>query len=283
VTPVLVGEFGGINVDSGKEGAWIHTLMSYIRTHGLSYTFWCWNPNSGDTGGLLENDWKTINPAKMALLRTELAPLIGSGQTPPHVTRSEHPVVRPTTSTPGASRVRAVHAVGARRHCATRMHTRAQTRVRTRHTPAASPRPPRHGHAWRSVPVSVRPRVSNGISTAEDDLTLVSPVALYHLRITLSVRRSSPGVDPGEANPQALVQGTLSGHATTSTGQGSSTLSYAFTGLRVPAGSATAAARFDFTSPHQNSNGAHGYGKDSYRVQYATTPGGPPTTMTGSF
>src|SRR5947209_6211037 len=63
VAPEMVGEFGGIKVYSGKEGVWIHTLMSYIRTHSLNYTFWCWSPNSGDTGGLLENDWKTINPA----------------------------------------------------------------------------------------------------------------------------------------------------------------------------------------------------------------------------
>jgi endoglucanase len=76
--PVLVGEFGGKEVDRGKEGVWIHTLMAYIRAHGLSYTFWCLNPNSGDTGGLLANNWTTVNAAKMALLRTDLAPLIGT-------------------------------------------------------------------------------------------------------------------------------------------------------------------------------------------------------------
>jgi endoglucanase len=52
--------------------------MVYIRAHGLSYTFWCLNPNSGDTGGLLANNWTTVNAAKMALLRTDLAPLIGT-------------------------------------------------------------------------------------------------------------------------------------------------------------------------------------------------------------
>jgi endoglucanase len=42
----------------------MHTLMDYVRTHSLSYTFWCVNPNSGDTGGLLEDNWATVNPAK---------------------------------------------------------------------------------------------------------------------------------------------------------------------------------------------------------------------------
>jgi hypothetical protein len=60
-------------------------------------------------------------------------------------------------------------------------------------------------------------------------------------------------------------------------------LTYTFSGLQVPAGSATAAARFDFTSPHQNQNGAHLYGQDSYVVSYAATPGGPLTAMRGSF
>jgi endoglucanase len=92
LAPVLVGEFGGKEVNRGKEGRWIHTLMAYIRAHGLSYTFWCLNPNSGDTGGLLENNWTTVNPAKMALLRTDLAPLIGTPLRQPssHTTHPAH-------------------------------------------------------------------------------------------------------------------------------------------------------------------------------------------------
>ncbi len=80
-TPVLVGEFGGIDVNSGKEGQWMHALMDYIRTRGLSFTFWCLNPNSGDTGGLLQDDWKTVNQAKLAMLRRAMAPMIGSSRT----------------------------------------------------------------------------------------------------------------------------------------------------------------------------------------------------------
>jgi endoglucanase len=97
IAPVLVGEFGGVNVTSGKEGAWIHALIGYIRAHGLSYTYWCMNPDSGDTGGLLQDDWKTVNPAKLALLRTDMAPLIGSPQQEPAAGTAAQP---PAGATP---------------------------------------------------------------------------------------------------------------------------------------------------------------------------------------
>jgi endoglucanase len=83
IAPVLMGEFGGKAVDSGTEGTWIHTLMAYIRAHGLSYAFWCLNADSGDTGGLLGYDWSTVDAAKMSLLQADLAPLIHTGDGAP--------------------------------------------------------------------------------------------------------------------------------------------------------------------------------------------------------
>jgi endoglucanase len=285
IAPVLVGEFGGKAVDSGKEGAWMRTLMGYIRAHGLSYTFWCLNPNSGDTGGLLEDDWTTVNRAKMALLRTYLAPMIGSGQTlpptlrvPSHVARPRHPAAQGRSSTPAAKTARPAQAVGTRQGDGRRTNGHA-----AQHTSTTAPATSTHRAVQQGVRAGVHARVTDGISTGQEDLTLVAPATLYHLTITISVRRSPPGVDPGEANPQALVQGAFSGHITTSTGQAGGTLTYTFTGPQVPAGSATAAARFDFTRPNQNRHGAHLYGKDTYVVTYATAPGGPLTTMRGSF
>jgi endoglucanase len=81
IAPVLVGEFGGRQVDAGKEGAWIHALVKYLHRFHISYAFWALNPDSGDTGGLLEDDWKTVDPAKIALLRGDQAPLVGAGRT----------------------------------------------------------------------------------------------------------------------------------------------------------------------------------------------------------
>ena len=67
--PILIGEFGAKNVGPDTvEGRWIRQFSDYLAEKGISWTFWAWNPNSGDTGGVLQDDWKTINSAKMGLL-----------------------------------------------------------------------------------------------------------------------------------------------------------------------------------------------------------------------
>src|SRR6202035_1517788 len=68
VAPVLVGEFGGRSVGSDAEGVWQRTLLGFLRDNGLSYTYWAWNPDSGDTGGLLADDWTTLDQRKLAML-----------------------------------------------------------------------------------------------------------------------------------------------------------------------------------------------------------------------
>ena len=57
---------------------------------GVSWTFWSWNPNSGDTGGILANDWRTVNQDKMAYL-TPIefdfdSDVSGGGSSGPHAT-----------------------------------------------------------------------------------------------------------------------------------------------------------------------------------------------------
>ena len=75
IAPVLLGEFGTkYQTDSDKQ--WLSTLGSYVSTNGLSFAFWCLNPNSGDTGGILQNDWQTVDPNKQAALAGLLAPRI---------------------------------------------------------------------------------------------------------------------------------------------------------------------------------------------------------------
>lgn len=69
IAPVLVGEFGGRSVDTGSpEGKWQRKLVSYIKANNLYWTYWSLNPNSGDTGGLLLDDWNTWNKDKQAML-----------------------------------------------------------------------------------------------------------------------------------------------------------------------------------------------------------------------
>jgi aryl-phospho-beta-D-glucosidase BglC (GH1 family) len=81
IAPIYVGEFG-TKLSDPKDVVWFEALTSYLSgdfdnngaidiaagTEDMSWTFWSWNPNSGDTGGILADDWKTINQNKMAYL-----------------------------------------------------------------------------------------------------------------------------------------------------------------------------------------------------------------------
>ena len=69
--PLLIGEWGG-HLDNGPNQKWMTALRDLIAEERLHQTFWCINPNAGDTGGLLLNDWKTWDEAKYALLRPAL-------------------------------------------------------------------------------------------------------------------------------------------------------------------------------------------------------------------
>ncbi len=74
IAPVLVGEFGTRN-QTTVDKQWLTTLTAYMKTNGVSFTYWSWNPNSTDTGGLLADDWRTVLQDKKAILAPLLAPL----------------------------------------------------------------------------------------------------------------------------------------------------------------------------------------------------------------
>lgn len=69
--PLLIGEWGGF-LDNGPNQKWMTALRDLIVENGIHQTFWCLNPNSGDTGGLLNHDWTTWDEAKYALLKPAL-------------------------------------------------------------------------------------------------------------------------------------------------------------------------------------------------------------------
>ncbi len=80
LAPLLIGEFGGRATDTtSKEGIWQNNFVQQIKNDGLSSTYWCLNPNSGDTGGLLLDDWVTPNQPKLDMLRPLFA---GTAPTP---------------------------------------------------------------------------------------------------------------------------------------------------------------------------------------------------------
>jgi aryl-phospho-beta-D-glucosidase BglC (GH1 family) len=80
IAPILIGEFGGklgytgsgstdsTQVNATYEQEWLAELASYVNTYGMSFTYWAYNPNSGDTGGLMCDDWVTPQLGKLALL-----------------------------------------------------------------------------------------------------------------------------------------------------------------------------------------------------------------------
>jgi endoglucanase len=75
IAPILIGEFGGRQVDTNsKEGIWQNEFVKYIKKNNLSFTYWSWNPNSHDTGGILLDDWQNIDVPKQQLL-SQLLPI----------------------------------------------------------------------------------------------------------------------------------------------------------------------------------------------------------------
>ncbi len=71
IAPLLIGEWGGF-MDGGKNQKWMELLRDYMIKNHINHTFWCLNPNSGDTGGLLGNDWSTWDEQKYGLLKPAL-------------------------------------------------------------------------------------------------------------------------------------------------------------------------------------------------------------------
>jgi endoglucanase len=76
--PIMVGEFGS-TLANPLDVQWLTTLMSYMTANGMSFTYWSWNPNSGDTGGIALDDWYSINQQKYNILQPHLVPPTGGG------------------------------------------------------------------------------------------------------------------------------------------------------------------------------------------------------------
>lgn len=93
IAPIWIGEFGGKFGTNGSgvagvaphaeyESQWLYHLTNYLNgdfdgngaididdgLQGISFAFWAFNPNSGDTGGIVQDDWHTPQPLKLRLL-----------------------------------------------------------------------------------------------------------------------------------------------------------------------------------------------------------------------
>lgn len=81
--PVVVGEFG-TRLDTTEDVRWLDALINYMGADagGAHWLYWSWNPNSADTGGLLLDDWISIDIRKHAKLRAIQFPLQVPGTNP---------------------------------------------------------------------------------------------------------------------------------------------------------------------------------------------------------
>ncbi len=101
IAPVWVSEFGTrLQTDSDKQ--WLSQLVNYLGSGagGVNWTFWCWNPDSGDTGGILNDDWSTVNQAKESKLSAIMYPLSTIATVPAGPAAAPTKATVPAGSTP---------------------------------------------------------------------------------------------------------------------------------------------------------------------------------------
>ena len=68
---VVIGETGGYyGTRDPRDKTFQDALFAYLKQRDLRDVFyWSWNPNSGDTGGILNDDWTTVRQDKVTLLQ----------------------------------------------------------------------------------------------------------------------------------------------------------------------------------------------------------------------
>ncbi len=70
IAPLLIGEWGGTLSQSDLR--WMTCLRELIEKNRLGHVFWCYNANSGDTGGLVQDDFSTWDEEKYAFVKSVL-------------------------------------------------------------------------------------------------------------------------------------------------------------------------------------------------------------------
>jgi aryl-phospho-beta-D-glucosidase BglC (GH1 family) len=63
IAPIWIGEFGS-KLQTPTDQQWYQQITKYLAG-GMSWTWWSWNPDSGDTGGILGDDWQTVDQNKL--------------------------------------------------------------------------------------------------------------------------------------------------------------------------------------------------------------------------
>jgi aryl-phospho-beta-D-glucosidase BglC (GH1 family) len=70
IAPLLIGEWGGFMTEPNLK--WMTLMRRLIKENRLHHTFWCFNANSGDTGGLVSHDFTTWDTEKYNFVKEVL-------------------------------------------------------------------------------------------------------------------------------------------------------------------------------------------------------------------
>ena len=70
IAPLLIGEWGGFMTEPNL--TWMTHMRKLIKTYHINHTFWCFNANSGDTGGLVLDDFTTWDEEKYKFVKDVL-------------------------------------------------------------------------------------------------------------------------------------------------------------------------------------------------------------------
>ena len=70
IAPLLIGEWGGYMTEPNI--TWMTYMRKLIKDNHLNHTFWCFNANSGDTGGLVLDDFTTWDDEKYEFVKEVL-------------------------------------------------------------------------------------------------------------------------------------------------------------------------------------------------------------------
>lgn len=96
IAPILIGELG-TKLETTSDQLWLREMVEYLGgdlngngssdlaagSQGPSWTWWSWNANSGDTGGILKDDWTTVQQAKLTALQPVQFPFGDAPTAPP--------------------------------------------------------------------------------------------------------------------------------------------------------------------------------------------------------
>ncbi len=244
IAPLWVGEFG-TKLDDTSDQQWLTAITNYMGkgASGINWTFWSWNPDSGDTGGILQDDWQTVNTNKMAYLTPIEFPLSGGTGTPvPTPTNTSTSNTPTPTSTPGSG------------------------------NPTATPTSP---------PTSTPTSGGNGVTATgsvaqnspyygEEDLKFSNTSTITAMTATITVQKTT-GITYSSA--YATFGGVTMTHA-----DNGSTITYTFTlnsGSNLSAGSYLDAAQFSGTGTAHSTTG------DLWTITTTTSSG--TSTQSGHF